>query len=86
MLQLSRPAATIDECLNAVRLAQDRARLHGAPTATLASAAAACAKTLARVADTTGHFKQRTSAFHVLARAERLLGQELQRRQANMDH
>jgi hypothetical protein len=88
MLHLSRRAAAINECLDAVRLAQDPARLHEAPAEKLVSAAAACAKTLARVAERNGHFnfKQPASAFHVLARAERLLGRELQRRKANMDH
>ena len=86
MLRISRRAAAIDECLDAVRLAQDPARLHDAPAAELASAAAACAKTLARVAERTGHFKQPTPALHVLARAGRLLGRELQRRKTNMDH
>ena len=86
MLRISRRAAAIDECLDAVRLAQDPARLHEAPTEKLVSAAAACAKTLARVAERNGHFKQPASAFHVLARAGRLLGRELQRRKPNMDH
>ena len=86
MLRITRRAAAIDECLDAMRLAQDPARLHDAPAAELVSAAAACAKTLTRVAEKNGHFNQAASAFHVLARAGRLLGRELQRRKANMDH
>jgi hypothetical protein len=86
MLRISRRAAAINECLDAVRLAQDPARLHEAPAAKLVSAAAACAKTLVRVAETTGHLEQRASAFHVIDRARRLLGRELRRRKPNMDH
>jgi hypothetical protein len=82
MLHLSRRAATINECLDAVRLTQDRARLHEAPTAEIVSAAVVCAKTLARVAEKTGHLgEQRTSAFHAVNRASRLLRQELRRRE-----
>ena len=86
MLHLSRSAAAINECLDAVRLAQDPARLHEAPAAKLVSAAAACAKTLARVGETTGPREQRAPAFHVIDRARRLLGRELQRRGPNKDH
>ena len=87
MLYLSRRAAAIDECLNAVRLTQDSARLHAAPAAELVSAAAVCAKTLVRVAEKTGHLgEQRNSAFHAVNRASRLLRQELRRReQPNVD-
>jgi hypothetical protein len=80
MLRISRRVAAIDECLDALRLTQDPARLHEAPAAKLVSAAAACAKTLARVAETTGQLEKRASAFHVIDRARRLLGRELQRR------
>jgi hypothetical protein len=86
MLRISRRAAEINECLDALRLAQDPARLHEAPAAKLVNAAAACAKTLARVAETTGNLERRASALHVIDRARRLLGRELQRRKPNMDH
>jgi hypothetical protein len=87
MLRISRRAAATNECLDAVRLAQDPARLHEAPAAKLVSAAAACAKTLERVAEKTGHLgEQRASAFHVIDRARRLLGRELQRRGPNKGH
>ena len=86
MLYLSRRAAAIDECLNAVRLTQDSARLHAAPAAELVSAAAVCAKTLVRVAETNGHLgEQRVSAFHVIDRARRLLERELRRRGTNIN-
>ena len=87
MLHLSCRAAAINECLEAVRLTQDRARLHEAPASELVSAVAVCAKTLARVAEKTGHLgEQRTSAFHLVNRASRLLRQELRRReQPNVD-
>jgi hypothetical protein len=87
MLHLSRRAATINECLDAVRLTQDRARLHEAPAAELVSAAAVCAKTLVRVVENTGHLGEpRASAFHVINRANSLLRQELRRReQPNVD-
>jgi hypothetical protein len=74
------------ECLNAVRLTRDPARLHAAPVAELVNAAAACAKALVRVAEATGHVDERTSAFRVLDRAGRLIGRELRRREPNMDH
>jgi hypothetical protein len=80
MLRISRRATAINECLDAVRLTQDPARLHEAPAAKLVSAAAACAKTLERVAQATGHLERRSSAFHVIDRARRLLGRELLRR------
>jgi hypothetical protein len=73
-------AATVIECLDAVRLTGDPARLHEAPAADLVSAAAACAKAKVRVAEATGYFEQRAPAFHVLDRAGRLLGRELLRR------
>jgi hypothetical protein len=86
MLHLSRRAAAINQCLDAVRLTQDPARLHAAPATELVSAAAACAKTLARVAERTGHLgEQRASAFHVVNRARRLLERELRRRGPNVD-
>ena len=87
MLRISRRAAAIDECLDAVRLAQDPARLHEVPAAKLVSAVAVCAKTLVRVAEKTGHIgEQRNSAFHIIDRASRLLRQELRRReQPNVD-
>jgi hypothetical protein len=85
MLRISRRAAAIDGCLDAVRLAQDPTRLHDAPAAELVSAAAACAKTLTRVAERNRHFKRPAPAFHVLARTGRLLGRELHRRKLNMD-
>jgi len=87
MLHLSRRAAAINECLNAVRLTQDRARLHEVPAVELVSAVAVCAKTLARVAEKTEHIgEQRNSAFHIVNRATRLLRQELRRReQPNVD-
>jgi hypothetical protein len=81
MLRISRRAAEINECLDALRLAQDPARLHEAPAAKLVSAAAACAKTLERVSEATEHLEQRSSAFHVIDRARRLLRRELQRRE-----
>jgi hypothetical protein len=81
MLLLSRRAAAISECLDAVRLTQDPARLHEVPAATLVSAAEACAKTLAGVADATAQLDQRASAFHVIDRARRLIGRELRRRE-----
>jgi hypothetical protein len=68
------------ECLDAVRLTGDPARLRAAPAADLVSGAAACAKALVRVAEATGHFERRASTFHVLDRAGRLLGRELRRR------
>ena len=80
------PQATASECLDAVRLTRDPARLHEAPTTQLVKAAAACAKALVRVAEATGQRDQRASAFRVLDRAGRLLGRELQRREPNMDH
>jgi hypothetical protein len=86
MLHLSRRAATIDECLDAVRLAQDPARLHEAPAAKLVSAAAACTKTLERVSEATEHIGQRSSAFHVIDRARRMLRRELQRRESHKGH
>lgn len=73
-------AATVMECLDAVRLTGDPARLHEAPAADLVSAAAACAKAKVRVAEATGDFGRRASTFHVLDRAGRLLGRELLRR------
>jgi hypothetical protein len=85
MLRISRRAAAINECLDAVRLTQDPARLHEAPAAELISAAAACAKTLVRVAEATEHLEQRSSAFHVIDRARRVLRRELQRRETNMN-
>jgi len=87
MLHLSHRAAAINECLNAVRLTQDRARLHEVPAAELVSAVAVCAKTLVRVAEKTGHIgEKRNSAFHIVNRASRLLRQELRRReQPNVD-
>jgi hypothetical protein len=85
MLRTSHRAAAINECLDAVRLAQDAARLHEAPAAKLVSAAAACAKTLVRVAEATGP-EQRASAFHVIDRAQRLLRRELQRREPHKGH
>jgi hypothetical protein len=86
MLYLSRRAAAIDECLDAVRLTQDSARLHAAPAAELVSAAAVCAKTLVRVAERNGHLgEQRASAFHVIDRARRLLERELRRRGTNIN-
>ena len=85
MLHLSRRAAAINECLDAVRLTQDRARLHEAPAADLVSAAAACAKAKVRVAEATGYLEQRASVFHVLDRAGRLLGRELRRREPYKD-
>jgi hypothetical protein len=86
MLRISRRAAAINECLDAVRLTQDRARLHEAPAADLVSAAAACTKTLVRVAENTGHLERRASAFHVIDRARRLLRRELQRREPHKGH
>ena len=86
MLRISRRAAAIDECLDAVRLTQDPARLHVAPAAKLVSAAAACAKTLERVAEATEHLEWRSSAFHVIDRARRLLRRELQRREPHKGH
>jgi hypothetical protein len=86
MLHLSRRAAAINECLDAVRLTQDPARLHAAPAADLISAAAACAKTLERVSEATEHLEQRSSAFHVIDRARRLLWRELQRREPHKGH
>jgi hypothetical protein len=81
MLRISRRAAAISECLDAVRLAQDPARLHAAPAAELVSAAEACAKAKVRVAEATGHLEQSASAFHVIDRARRKIGRELRRRQ-----
>jgi hypothetical protein len=86
MLRISRRAAAIDECLDAVRLTQDPTRLHEAPAAKLVTAAAACAKTLARVAEETGPLKQQASALHVIDRARRLLRRELQRREPHKGH
>jgi len=87
MLHLSRRAAAINECLDAVRLAQDSARLHAAPATKLVSAATACAKALERVAERTGHLgEQRAPALHVIVRARRLLERELQRRGPNVNH
>ena len=79
-------AATASECLNAVRLTRDPVRLHAAPAAELASAAAACAKALVAVGGVTTHLEQRASAFHVIERAERLLERELRRREPNKRH
>ena len=73
-------AATVIECLDAVRLTGDPARLHEAPAADLVSGAAACAKAKVRVAEATEYFERRASTFHVLDRAGRLLGRELLRR------
>jgi hypothetical protein len=80
-------AATVIECLDAVRLTGDPARLHEAPAAELVNAVAVCAKALVRVAEKTGHLgEQRNSAFHVVNRASSLLRQELRRRgQPNVD-
>jgi hypothetical protein len=78
-------AAIVIECLDAVHLTGDPARLHAAPAEDLVSAAAACAKAKARVAEATGHFERRTSTFHVLDRAGRLLGRELRRREPKKD-
>ena len=86
MLRISRRAAAIDECLDAVRLTQDRARLHEAPAAELVSAVAVCAKTLVRVSEATELLERRSSAFHVIARARRLLRRELQRREPHKGH
>jgi hypothetical protein len=86
MLRISRRAAAIDECLDAVRLTQDPARLHEVPAAKLVSAAAACTKTLERVSEATEHLEQRSSAFHVIDRARRLLRRELQRREPHKGH
>ena len=86
MLHLSRRAATINECLDAVRLTQDPARLHEVPAAKLVSAAAACAKTLERVSEATEHLERRSSALHVIDRARRLLRRELQRREPHKGH
>jgi hypothetical protein len=86
MLRISRRAAAIDECLDAVRLTQDPARLHEVPAAKLVSAAAACAKTLERVSEATEHLERRSSAFHVIDRARRLLRRELQRREPHKGH
>jgi Fe-S cluster assembly scaffold protein SufB len=86
MLRISRRAAAIDECLDAVRLTQDRARLHEAPAAELVSAVAVCAKTLVRVSEATGRLEQRSSVFHVIDRARRLLRRELQRREPHKGH
>ena len=87
MLHLSHRAAAINECLDAVRLTQDRARLHEVPAAELVSAVAVCAKALVRVAEKTEHIgEQRNSAFHLVNHASRLLRQELRRReQPNVD-
>lgn len=79
-------AATASEWLNAVRLTRDPVRLHAAPAAEVARAAAACAKALVAVAGTTGPPEQRASAFHVIDRAERLLERELRRRESSKDH
>ena len=86
MLRISRRAAAIDECLDAVRLTQDPARLHEVPAAKLVSAVAACAKTLERVSEASEHLEQRSSAFHVIDRARRLLRRELQRREPHKGH
>jgi hypothetical protein len=63
-----------------VRLARDPAGLRAAAAAELISAEAACRKTLAVVAESTGHLEERSSAFHVIKTAERLLERELRRR------
>jgi hypothetical protein len=86
MLRISRRAAAIDECLDAVRLTQDPARLHEVPAGKLVSAAAACAKTLERVSETTEPLERRSSTFHVIDRARRLLRRELQRREPHKGH
>ena len=86
MRHVNPPAATATEWLNAVRLTRDPVRLHAAPAAELARAAAACAKALVAVAGTTAHPEQRASAFHVIDRAERLLERELRRRGPHKDH
>jgi len=86
MRHINPQAETASKCLDAMRLARDPARLHAAPVAELVTAAEACAKALACVAEATGHVDERTSAFRVLGRAGRLIGQELRRREPNMDH
>ena len=74
-------AATATECVNAVRLAGDPARLQQAPTDVLLTAAAVLAKGLVVALDTTGGLRvQRAPALDLLDSAGRAIGIELRRR------
>jgi hypothetical protein len=74
-------AAMASQCIDAVRLAADPARLQQVPAADLVTAAAVLAKGLVSVIDGGGLRPQRAQALDLLDNAGRAIGDELRRRQ-----
>jgi hypothetical protein len=68
------------QCLDAVRLASDPARLQAAPAEDLVSAAATLAKGVVAAIDAGGLRVQRAAALDLLDNAGRTIGAELRRR------
>ena len=69
------------QCISAVRLAADPARLQQAPDRELVTAAAVLAKGLVSVIDGGGLRPQRAQALDLLDSAGRAIGDELRKRQ-----
>jgi hypothetical protein len=69
------------ECLDAVALARDPARLHQAPAEALVTAAAVLAKGFVSVIESGGLQAQRALTLHMIDAAGRAIGNELRRRQ-----
>lgn len=75
-----RAAATLNVCLDAVRLARDATRLKQVPAADLVKAAAMLARGLVAAIDGGGLRPQRAQALELLDSAGRAIGAELRRR------
>jgi hypothetical protein len=73
-------AAMAAQCINAMRLAADPARLQQAPDRELVTAAATLAKGLVSAIEGGGLRAQRVAALDVLDNAGRAIGNELRRR------
>ena len=78
MRRINPRADTATECLEAVRLARDLARLQQAPDCELVTTAAVLAKGLLSVIDGGGLRPQRAQALDLLDNAGRAIGDELQ--------
>jgi hypothetical protein len=78
---MRRSTPRVVECLDAVALARDPARLQQAPAVALVAAAAVLARGLLSAIDSGGLKPQRAAALDMLDNAGRAIGNELRRRQ-----
>ena len=74
-------AAMATQCIDAVRLAADPARLQQAPAAALLQAATVLARGMVSAIDGAGLEASRAAAVDLLDNAGRVIGAELRRRQ-----